>query len=348
MREKRTLAEWPDEASWRRVDPELGRQLEDWLNDRFGGRSTFVEWQGRLEYGVNRRVRNEDMFTGSDGWLFYKKAGSLQGFQRTDNFIKSTRLVIARNLIRRTKWLNAQGISLFILVVPAKNRVYGEYYPSGIRVNGDVGRAKHMVDIIREHPWTIPIVYALEPMLEEKEKDRALLYYQQDTHWTDAGAYVGYRTLMAFIQESMPDVVSLTDSDFQWEFIPERGGDLTRMARVDLIQSTPKVQYQELDPDHPLPFDTLTPPPGPVTHTLQPGRPLKALVFMDSFGEAMIPFLSSTFGEVEYIRRHDIHSFQEKITTFKPDLVIHEVAERLMPALCIDQPPLREIAHDAL
>ena len=66
----------------------------------------------------------------------------------------------------------------------------------------------------------------------------------------------------------------------------------------------------------------------------------KVLVFRDSFTEAMLPYLSETFGEVEYIWNHNFNSYQDKIREYKPDIVIHEMVERYIDVLKIDTPKL--------
>ena len=345
-KEKRALAEWPDRAAWRRLDPQLGREMENWLNDRFGGRDALLDWQARLAYGINGRILNEDTLGGRDGWLFYNKEGSVRSFQNADLFAPAELQTIRNNLTRRAEWLDMRGIRLFLLVVPAKNRVYGEFYPTGIRKIGTIGRAEQTVKYLRE-TTALPVEFPLDDLLAAKEHHGALLYFRQDTHWTDYGAFLGYQKLMRRIHQDLPMAIPLEKSDFQWEYRPEGGGDLTPLARVALKKSAADVRYETLIRSQPLPFTYLLQHPF-VNHTVREGRPLKAFVLYDSFGVSMIPFLSSTFGEVKYLRRHDFNEIQDEIAAFQPDVVIHEVAERLVPDLLNDTPPLRETDSDAL
>ena len=41
----------------------------------------------------------------------------------------------------------------------------------------------------------------------------------------------------------------------------------------------------------------------------------------------MVPYISDTFGEVEYIYTYDFNEFKEKIITEKPDIVIQQMLE---------------------
>jgi len=345
-KEKRTLAEWPNRKAWRSVDPQLGRDLESWLNDRFYGREALLDAQAQLDLLLNGQARNEDMLTGQNGWLFYKQGGSIRSFQHTDLFTRRERVLTRINMIRRSEWLQAQGADLILLVAPAKNQVYGERMPDGILQNDGISRAKQVTRYIQEHT-DLPVEYVLKDIQAEKRPGRNWLYFQQDTHWTDAGAFIAYRALMERIQENHPEIRPVEKSDFEWEFRPETGGDLSALVRVDLIDPESEIRYQMLVASQTYTYSHLPPLDKDGYHTILKSRPLKVMVFQDSFGEAMIPFLSSTFGDVRYIPSHHIQLFQDEIQTFQPDLVIHEIAERLIPALLSNQPPLREIPSDA-
>ena len=344
-REKRTLSSWPDEARWRRLDPQLGRDMENWLNDRFGGRDEWLDFQAQLDVALNGFIRNDDIFSGREGWLFYNKEGSVQSFQNADLFDRYERQIIRKNIVSRADWLKTLGSSFFVLVIPAKNRVYGEFYPSGIQVMGPQSRVEQMVQNLQANT-TVPTVFALNDLLEAKKRGEPYLYFQQDTHWTDRGAFIGYQALMDRIRQEFPEIRELQLSDFEWKIQAEVGGDLTHLARLPSFPWISKARYTLLERSQPFPYHTVPTRPGEEIHTLCPGRPFKVWVFMDSFGYALQPFLSSTFGEVVYVRSHLLNEYQDALKADQPNLVIHQVAERLMPSLLVNQPPLKPIeAH---
>ena len=166
-REKRTLSVWPDAARWLRLDPELGRDVEKWLNDRFGGRDGWLDAQARLDWALNGSIRNDDVFSGRGGWLFYNQGGSVRSFQNADAFTRFERQIIRKNVVARAEWLKKLGSSYTVLVVPAKNRMYGEFYPPGIHVVGPVGRAEQMVQNLQSNT-AVPVVFAQDDLLEAK------------------------------------------------------------------------------------------------------------------------------------------------------------------------------------
>jgi hypothetical protein len=345
-REKRTISVWPDAALWRRLDPELGRDIEKWFNDRFGGRDWWLDAQARLDAVLNGLIRNDDVFSGREGWLFYNQGGSVQSFQNIDTFTRFGRMIIRKNIVSRSDWLKKLGSSYTVLVVPAKNRIYGEYYPPGIRVVGPVGRAEQMVQNLQSDT-AVPIVFAQDDLLEAKKGEDSLLYFQQDTHWTDEGAFVGYQALMRKIQREHPEAGMRERSEFQWERQAERGGDLTHLTRFKAVPGSSGVRYGMLVSTQKFAFLPAPPQLGEESRTVCYGRPFRVWVFMDSFGVALQPFVSATFGEVAYVRSHSFNEYQKAIVAFGPDLVIHEVAERLMPSLLMNQPPLNPVDSHA-
>jgi hypothetical protein len=61
--------------------------------------------------------------------------------------------------------------------------------------------------------------------------------------------------------------------------------------------------------------------------TGDPSQP-RAVVFRDSFANALIPFLSESFDRVLYVWQPDVHARVVEIE--QPDVVIHEIAERFL------------------
>lgn len=344
-REKRTASSWPDADHWHRLDPQLGRDMENWFNDRFGGREFFLKGQARLDVALNGFIRNDDVFSGRGGWLFYNKGDSVRSYQNADLFSRFERQIIRKNIVTRADWLKSQGSSFYLLVVPAKNRVYGEFYPPGIHAEGSEGRAEQMVRNLQANT-SVPVVFVLEELMAAKQQG-TYLYFQQDTHWTHEGAFIGYQALMNRIHQEHPEAAALEASDFQWTTEMERGGDLTALTRLKSVPSVPKAHYTMLDLTKPASYQFVQNQHGEEYHTVCPGKPLKVWVFTDSFGGFLLPFLSSTFGEVVYVWSQLFNDYQQEMAAYHPDLVIHEIAERLMPSLLVNQPPLKPVETHA-
>jgi len=77
--------------------------------------------------------------------------------------------------------------------------------------------------------------------------------------------------------------------------------------------------------------------------TTQSEKKYKALMLRDSFAYAMTPFMSETIGEVEYIQSRNVRAIQDKVISYKPDIVILETVERYVSSLLQNAPPLKEV-----
>ena len=80
-----------------------------------------------------------------------------------------------------------------MLILPDKNRVYGEYYPDSIKKMAQKGRGEQTYQFLY-NKGTIDVIYPLNELLAEKKKN--LLYYKNDTHWNPLGAFIAYRQLI--------------------------------------------------------------------------------------------------------------------------------------------------------
>ena len=47
----------------------------------------------------------------------------------------------------------------------------------------------------------------------------------------------------------------------------------------------------------------------------------------------MIPYISQTFGEVNYVWSHNLNEYETLINDYKPDIVIYESVERYIEEL---------------
>jgi hypothetical protein len=109
-------------------------------------------------------------------------------------------------------------------------------------------------------------------------------------------------------------------------------GDLAEMVGLREHFGRETTKLRPLEPRRARPASTRAPgqPGGPRSLATElPGavRP-RALAFIDSFGRALQPHVSEHFARVVYVRRPDFDP--AAVALERPDVVIHEVAERLL------------------
>lgn len=332
--ENRKLTPLPHFMIGDSLNPKIGRELESYFGDRFRFRNELLDIHHTLENKLAKK--NSQALIGLDGWLFYRGDNSERLFMKSIHFSQKDLERIAVNLKARQSWLAAQGCEYFLLVAPDKSSVYGEFYSPGLIPPNSPNRVEELLYYLDAQNISPHLRYVLPELLSHKEEGE-LLYYKTDTHWNEYGAYWGYLALMEEICAKYPELTPVNISANEWERYDQATGDLVNMLA---LRDVPPTTYLRPKPIAGWHFKYLKNEGRTGVHTVNPQKSLRVLMFRDSFTTALVPYISETFGEVEYIWDNDMNSpkNQEKIKSFKPDIVIQETVSRYVHVLSKDTP----------
>lgn len=276
---------------------------------------------------------------GRDGWMFL---GDVQNanFSQAIGRRQLSEAEIGNwstQVAAQEQWLATRGIPMMFVVGPAKWGVYGDKLPAW---SDDIRREQPFDQVLGAHP-ELPLVDLREPVAAAREQ--AETYSPLNSHWTNYGAYVGWTALAPQIEQLVGEPVAVPaldsvehtfgHSEFEvsmgirtpnpWtepvlaDELPTRtatGGDGT------LIELSGLDQTSLLD----LPRTTTNP---------DAGNDLTALVLRDSMGDALSPYLESSFGTLVQVRHNidnpaETPNLQAMVDLLQPDVVIYEMAER--------------------
>jgi hypothetical protein len=329
--ENRTLAAWPrfrsDAASLRALPEQLTRYFED----HFAFRERLVRWQAIVRLDALGVSPSASVIKGRDGWLFYADDGAMEDYAKAPPFT-GAELEVWRSTLQDTNdWLRAQGIAYVFVIAPDKHVIYHEYMPETIR-RSDFSRIDELVSYLREHS-TVRVLDLRPALLAAKAHER--LYHRTDTHWNDRGAFVGYETIVDALTEEFPALRPPSRSAFEPRVERSPGLDLAGMLGLTDVLSEEDLV---LVPKHSI-VRILEPqnPNRRLTHarivTEAPNRGPRALVFMDSFGPGLVPFLSEAFSRAVYLWQDNIDP--QVVQQESPQVVIQEWVGR---ALSTDHP----------
>jgi hypothetical protein len=202
------------------------------------------------------------------------------------------------------------------VVAPDKHWIYPELLPGGITGHPEQSRIDQLVDELRAHS-TVPVVDVRDALRAAREDER--LYHLTDTHWNDLGAFVAYEQVMRGL-ETQVAIHARERHELDLRRIPRSGMDLARMLGLGRVMVEEDLQ---LEPKH-----------GRLSRIVEPARAsrglmdprvvsegppgaLRAVVFRDSFGSAMIPFLAEHFSRAVYLWQNN----------FDPQVVLNERAD---------------------
>lgn len=307
-----SLAAWPD-------------AFTKYYADRFAFRSRLVRWQAGVRVGVLRASPAPDVLLGHDRWLFYANDGAVQDYTGVPPFTE-IELEQWRSTLQHTQdWLEQQGIRYVFVLVPDKHWIYPERMPAGIARQIRSPRLDQLVEYLRRHS-TVHLVDAREGLAASAPRQR--LYHLTDTHWNDQGAFIAYRQVLAEIGPPL-HLQARAPEEMEERVIPRSGFDLARMLGLGSVLVEQDLQLEPrggrrsrvVEPRRPsrelmVPrVVTEGPPTGP-----------RALILRDSFGSAMIPFLSEHFSHAVYLWQSNFDPGQ--VIAERPDVVIQEFVGR--------------------
>lgn len=320
--------------------PRIPKSIEDlrrfpgsvkyYLENTHGLKGLLLELNGKLRVYNFGLSSSQQVILGNSGWLFYNAEDVIKDYQRTSLFSEKEISNISLTYLKRHQWLESKKISYYTFMAPNKHSIYSEYLPHYYTITGSIRRLDQVNNALRKE--NLSTFFDLTPALVPHKKNHRL-YHKTDTHWNAIGAYWGYRMIADEINKNF----NITPIPFETLEISQSyidGGDLARILglkrsyKEELLKVSIKqgreIQHEghsSLEVDH---MDVVG---HPLMKTFSSkGEINKAIIFRDSFGELLIPFLASHFKEAIWVWGKDFD--QSLIETFNPDIVIHEFGER--------------------
>lgn len=313
LAENRTLSEkpvfWTEEGKW---NQDFFQELQTYVSEHFAFRGELVEADSLIKYQVLRTPSDDQVVIGKKGWLYFEQTlADYAGVTLSDEEIDT----IADTLTEVTQYVERMGKQPLFVIVPNKNSIYPEYMPARF---GDEAERRNLT--LLQQCMTdqeIPFVDAYQLLLAHKDTDA--LYLQEDTHWN----YTGARLVLNEIYTALgyAEQYSLTGYTVAENHEP----DLYKI----LFPSTEHFEAQHIYEDN-KPYDyvgrlhSLDDITIRTTSAAQNGKSI--LVYRDSFGRAMIPFMGGSFSQAVFNRStpYDL-SLIEKTEC---DYVLFEIVER--------------------
>lgn len=326
--EKRMPAQFPHLKSFPGGLKEYLAGLEACFNDHFGCRNRLLRWHidWQLMFLGASGESGPTVIVGGDNWLFYAQDQMIehsQGVPRTLSGFTPQNLRDWQALLeQRRDWLARRGIKYLFVVAPDKQSIYSEQLPARMKKVHPETKLDQFFTYLRGHS-TIEVV-DLRPALLDARRI-APTYLKTDTHWNAFGGFVACQE----IAKKLPGLEPLSLDSFELEKTAGPGGDLAimlglKMTEENAVSLTPKPGLPVLEmsvkdlarhPEYRAP-----------SFTKNPGGKGAALVFCDSFGTALIPFLGCHFGKVTYLREPELNAGW--IEREEPEVVISEMVER--------------------
>lgn len=332
-REKRKLAPMPARPTTMAAVWKFPAQFTAYETDHFGFRASLIRLHAVLLYRVFGMAPVPTVLVGRDGWLYYADDYSLEDFHSRVPYSTAELEQWRAVMEERQAWLARRGCRLLLVFPCDKYIIYPEYLPAAYRRPPAPYRVEQLTDYLRQHS-RLTVVAPRAALLEARKDDR--LYHRTDTHWNDRGAFIGYREILRELQMTPVEydrVEKITDG---WDLARMMGlEDILREEDRQLIPRTPR-RAKVVDRDRPDPYWNN----GHVILEVDDPSLPKAVIFRDSFGSALVPFLAEHFRRSVFLWQYDFDP--DVVRREKPDVVIWLMTSRRCQWYMPVNPPLPE------
>jgi hypothetical protein len=329
--ENRELAATPARpATWAALCAYPGAASR-YFEDHFGLRARLVRWQALLRLRLFGVSASPDVIVGRDGWLFYAGDGAAEDMASAAAFTPSELEHWRRTLQHTQDWMQAHGIAYVFVLAPDKHAVYPELLPASVRSIGAETRTDALVRYLREHS-TVNVL-DLRPVLH-RAKASERVYHRTDTHWNDRGALAAATAIVEALGANRVAPLAPRAS-FEAATRETEGLDLAGMLGITpnvteedlrLVPRTPR-RARVVEPAVP---DARLMDARLVTEQDDRSRP-RAVVFRDSFGSALVPFLSEQFSRALYLWQYNVDP--AVVLAERPAVVIQQWVGRRLSTL---------------
>lgn len=322
--ENRPLAREAKLVSRGALNLDFPADFDAWWQDHFGLREEMVTSFHALTMATLRDTLNQKVVVGRGNYLYYSETmNDYLGLERmSDEEIQKA----AATLRLQQEYCQALGMRFAFMAAPNKNTVYPEYMPARYTPTGEESnRARLYRALAGAGVATVDLASQLRA-----HKAEGALYYEQDTHWNERGALVGYRAIM----EALAYDVSY--EDYQSQALEERSGYRGDLHNFVLPAAEGNLVYVEdgIVSDYALDAGVNTVRDANFG-TSAGANAYRLLFFRDSFGALLIPLLSNNAGRVVYSQEFP-YNYVFSGEAF--DGVAIEIVERNIPNLLLYAP----------
>ena len=307
------------------IDSDYGKKFDAWFGDRFLGREDMLSFYSWLTLRIAPERGNKDVLVGKDGWLFINRKIGPLGYANAVAYSDSELKHGFDYIEKFYRWCKKNNKKFYYIIVPDKNKIYGEYYRTINKINDDSkGYAGQFISYIKQRS-VAPVFYLRDCLL--REKSQGLLYYKRDTHWSKLGAYYGYLFLAEQFKKDM-DIDFLTVSN--WKRVKEVQADLSDLYHQkhinDEVYLAPVVPIAV----KPIVLPKYGVPEGYVRCENKKGK-YRVFVLRDSMFANFLPYFAPNFAVVECHWKQDVTSDDLDRIRKDFDIVLIENAERITP-----------------
>ncbi len=294
-----------------KINSKIGGEFEEWFSKNFAFSKDLTDIYADIKLKLFDEG-NDQVVAGRDGFLFF--SDTVPDFVGSELLTDGEIDEIADALSELASALDSSGTKLLFICAPNKNSIYPEKMPSNYIYNGESRDIDRLYTALSKRG----VEYIDLRDVLAVAKETTLIYHKRDTHWNGEGARIATEAALLSLGVTPVDL-SAREKTTVYDF----DGDL------DALLYPKKKLYDEnvvYDFAGLYVYTSAFSTAMDMVITTRGGGEGRLLMYRDSFGSAMLPYLASSFRESKLLRGtpYDI----SEIERYSPDYVIIEIAER--------------------
>jgi hypothetical protein len=312
--ENRELAELPSVS-----EDNFGEKFDNYISDNFAFRNVLVNTDSKIKASVFGLSGNESVTVGKDGWLFFTE--TLDDVMSRNTMTDREIFCASRTLEMLSEYVEDNGGRFVFVTAPNKASLYDEYLPyyyskSNVPNNYDNLLSKlNNVDYID-----------LRELFEEQDE---VLYHRLDSHWNNKGAVLVVNCLLEHLGLDAKTYGTPEERN-DWD------GDLYKMLFPTMQEKDTQYYYDDYEFNYIYTKRFKSVDDMTISTENKLSENGNILLFRDSFGRSMLPFVGESFSKAVLSRSVPYDFRQIENNDF--DYVVLEVVERNLDNLISKAP----------
>ncbi len=257
---------------------------------------------------------SDDVLVGPDGWLFY--GGAVNDISGAEQMTDREIWCAARSLALMQEYAAGQGAEFLFTVPCGKYTLYPEHAPSLVTVAEGSNRTRLEAAMVEQGVNYVNLYDVFTACDEE-------LYWRLDSHWHSRGA--------ALAADAILGALGREADYFAGPFVQgeDHEGDLYAMLYPTGSEREPDWVWQ---PGFTFSYLSAFHSADDISiETELPGAEGSLLMFRDSSGRSLYPYMAQSFGRAWFSRLNNYRL--DLIARQEADTVVAELAERTLPYL---------------
>ena len=300
----------------------IAGDLTDYMAERFALRKELITVYAGINAAVFGESTEDDVVLGTDGWLFYEK--TVKDYLHIPSLTERSAYGVGRTLSMMQEYAEKRNVKAVFTVAPNKNSLYTDHMPDVGRIRQD----KKNLEILTEYLDKNNVNYADLTSAFESERDKGnVLYHRLDSHWNSGGAALALRIITDRLGVCPYDWY---DSEYGIERVHE--GDLYKMLYPagsemdeDIIFKR-KFTFVYPEKDNADYYSGKAPRNDNQRIVTRGTGTGNLLMFRDSFGNSLYPFMAETFAESVFMRAMPYRP--DLLDSGEYDYAVFEIVER--------------------